>query len=31
MMIHTEEKNFRESFAIAMGIKEPLMPLPEGI
>ena len=29
MMIHTEEKNFRESFAIAMGIKEPLMPLPE--
>ena len=29
MMIFTEEKNFRESFAIAEGIKEPVIPLPE--
>ena len=29
MMIYTEEKNFKESFALAMDIKEPMMPLPE--
>ena len=29
MMIYTEEKNFQESFAIALGIKEPVIPLPE--
>ena len=29
MMIYTEEKNFQESFAIAMGMKEPVVPLPE--
>ena len=29
MMIHTEEKNFKESFAIVEGIKEPVIPLPE--
>ena len=29
MMIYTEEKNFRESFAMAIGLKEPVIPLPE--
>ena len=29
MMIFTEEKNFKESFAIAENIKEPVIPLPE--
>ena len=29
MMIYTEEKNFRESFAMAMNLKEPVVPLPE--
>jgi len=29
MMIHTEEQNFKESFAIASNIKEPVHPLPE--
>ena len=29
MMIFTEEDMFRKSFAAAMGLKEPVMPLPE--
>ena len=29
MMIHSEEKNFKESFAVAMDLKEPLPPLIE--
>ena len=29
LMIHTEEKNFKESFAAAIGLKEPVIPLPE--
>jgi hypothetical protein len=29
MMIYTEEKNFKESFAIANNMKEPVIPLPE--
>ena len=29
MMIYTEEKNFRESFCLAIGLKEPMIPLQE--
>ena len=29
MMIHTEEDLFKRSFAVAMGLEEPIMPLPE--
>ena len=29
MMIHTEERNFKESFANAVGFKEPVIPLEE--
>jgi len=29
MMIYAEERNFRESFAAALGIEEPMLPLPE--
>ena len=29
MMIYTEEKNFKESFAIANNMREPVIPLPE--
>ncbi len=29
LMIYTEEKNFRESFAIAIDLKEPIIPLQE--
>ena len=29
MMIHTEEDMFRKSFAVSIGLEEPVMPLPE--
>jgi len=29
MMIYSEERNFRESFAVAIGLEEPMLPLPE--
>ena len=29
MMIHTEEENFKKSFAYVMGLEEPVVPLPE--
>ena len=29
LMIYSEEKNFKESFAVAIGLKEPVQPLPE--
>ena len=29
MMIYAEERNFRESFAVAIGLEEPMLPLPE--
>ena len=29
MIIYIEERNFQESFAVALGLEEPLLPLPE--